>query len=93
MKPSGSWHKRTVVKSWLKAVLALAAVVTVTVSLYLGRQALDASPVAAPVFGSLLPLSLTAPTQLPLFVIYGLATALPVAIGLYLTLSGTLGVL
>jgi hypothetical protein len=49
MKPSGSSHKRTVVKSWLKAVLALAAVVTVTVSLYLGRQALDASPVAAPV--------------------------------------------
>jgi cytochrome c biogenesis protein CcdA len=85
---------------------------------------------AALFFGSLLPLSLTAPTQLPLFVIYGLATALPVAvvalavlfgaqagatlvgglqrwqgvlqtangwlivaIGIYLTLSGTLGVI
>lgn len=85
---------------------------------------------AALFFGSLLPLSLTTPTQLPLFVIYGLATALPVAvvalavlfgaqagaklvgglqrwqralqiangwlivvIGIYLTLSGTLGVI
>jgi cytochrome c biogenesis protein CcdA len=85
---------------------------------------------AALFFGSLLPLSLTAPTQLPVFVIYGLATALPVAfvalavlfgaqagatlvgglqrwqgvlhtangwlivaIGTYLTLSGTLGVI
>lgn len=36
-------------KSWLKAVLALAAVVTVAISLYLGRQALDASPVATQV--------------------------------------------
>lgn len=35
---------------------------------------------AALFFGSLLPLSLSAPTQLPLFVIYGLATAVPVAI-------------
>jgi cytochrome c biogenesis protein CcdA len=35
---------------------------------------------AALFFGSLLPLSLTAPTQWPLFVIYGLATALPVAV-------------
>ena len=36
-------------KSWLKAVLALVAVAGVVVSLYLGRQALDASPVATPV--------------------------------------------
>jgi cytochrome c biogenesis protein CcdA len=35
---------------------------------------------AALFFGSLLPLSLTAPTQLPLFVIYGLATAVPVGV-------------
>lgn len=35
---------------------------------------------AALFFGSLLPLSLTAPAQLPLFVIYGLATAVPVTI-------------
>jgi cytochrome c biogenesis protein CcdA len=35
---------------------------------------------AALFFGSLLPLSLAAPTQLPLYVVYGLATALPVAI-------------
>ena len=35
---------------------------------------------AALFFGSLLPLSLTAPTQLPLYVIYGLATAVPIAI-------------
>lgn len=35
---------------------------------------------AALFFGSLLPLSLTAPTQLPLFVLYGLATAVPVAV-------------
>lgn len=87
-------------------------------------------PTSAALFlGSLLPLALTAQTQLPLFVIYGLATAVPVAvvalavlfgaqagarlvgglqrwqgslqtanawlivaIGTYLTLSGTLGV-
>lgn len=35
---------------------------------------------AALFFGSLLPLSLTAPSRLPLYVIYGLATAIPVAI-------------
>lgn len=35
---------------------------------------------AALFFGSLLPLSLTAPSQLPLFVVYGLATAVPVAV-------------
>jgi cytochrome c-type biogenesis protein len=35
---------------------------------------------AALFFGSLLPLSLTAPAQWPLFVIYGLATAVPVAV-------------
>lgn len=35
---------------------------------------------AALFFGSLLPLSLTAPTQLPLYVVYGLATAVPVAV-------------
>ena len=35
---------------------------------------------AALFFGSLLPLALTSPTQLPLFVIYGLATAVPVGI-------------
>ncbi len=85
---------------------------------------------AALFFGSLLPLALSSPTQLPLFVVYGLATAVPVgvialallfgaqtgarlvggvqrwqgalqtgnawlivAIGVYLTLSGTLGLL
>jgi hypothetical protein len=37
------------VKSWLKAVLVLAAATGVAVSLYLGRQALDAAPVATPV--------------------------------------------
>jgi hypothetical protein len=37
------------VKSWLKTVLTLTAVAGVAVSLYLGRQALDASPVATPV--------------------------------------------
>lgn len=36
-------------KLWLKAVLAMAAVAGIAVSLYLGRQALDASPVATPV--------------------------------------------
>lgn len=35
---------------------------------------------AALFFGSLLPLALTSPTQLPLFVIYGLATAVPVGV-------------
>jgi cytochrome c biogenesis protein CcdA len=35
---------------------------------------------AALFFGSLLPLSLTAPTQSPLYAVYGLATAVPVAI-------------
>ena len=35
---------------------------------------------AALFFGSLLPLSMSASTQLPLFVVYGLATAVPVAI-------------
>jgi hypothetical protein len=35
---------------------------------------------AALLFCSLLPLSLTASTQLPLFVIYGLATAVPVTV-------------
>lgn len=36
-------------KLWLKAVLALAVVAAVAVSIYLGRQALDASPVSTPV--------------------------------------------
>ena len=35
---------------------------------------------AALFFGSLLPLTVNGPTQLPLFVIYGLATAVPVAV-------------
>jgi len=35
---------------------------------------------AALFFGGLLPLSLTAPAQLPLYVVYGLATAVPVAV-------------
>ena len=35
---------------------------------------------AALFFGSLLPVALTSPTQLPLFVIYGLATAVPVGV-------------
>jgi cytochrome c biogenesis protein CcdA len=35
---------------------------------------------AALFFGSLLPLSLTAPTQFPLYAVYGLTTAVPVAI-------------
>jgi cytochrome c biogenesis protein CcdA len=35
---------------------------------------------AALFFGSLLPVALTSPTQLPLFVIYGFATAVPVGI-------------
>lgn len=48
---------------------------------------------AALFFGSLLPLSLTAASRWPLFVVFGLATAVAVAIGAYLTLSGTLGVI
>ncbi len=48
---------------------------------------------AALFFGSLLLLSLIAPAQLSLYVVYGLATAVPVAVGAYLTLSGTLGLI
>lgn len=43
--------------------------------------AVTSSPTSAALFfGSLLPLALTAPTRLPLFVIHALATALPVAV-------------
>lgn len=36
-------------KTWLKGSLAAAAIALVAVSLYLGRQALDAPPIATPV--------------------------------------------
>jgi cytochrome c biogenesis protein CcdA len=43
---------------------------------------------AALFFGGLLPLSLAAPTQVPLFVIYGLATAVPVGVVALAVLAG-----
>ena len=44
---------------------------------------------AALFFGSLLPLAVTSPTQVPLFVIYGVATAVPVGIVALAVLVGT----
>lgn len=44
---------------------------------------------AALFFGSLLPMAVTASVQLPLFVVYGLATAVPVGIVALAVLSGT----
>ena len=46
---------------------------------------------AALFFGSLLPLAVSSPAQLPLFVAYGLATAVPVAIVALLVLLGASG--
>lgn len=46
---------------------------------------------AALFFGSLLPLAVSSPTQLPLFVAYGLATAVPVALVALLILLGASG--
>lgn len=46
---------------------------------------------AALFFGSLLPLAVGSPAQLPLFVAYGLATAVPVAIVALLVLLGASG--
>lgn len=46
---------------------------------------------AALFFGSLLPLAFSSPAQLPLFVAYGLATAVPVAIVALLILLGASG--